>query len=173
MTTMATVVLVALMAVASWFDVRERRIPNFVTVTGVAVVLGLRLAAGDGAVVAGMFGVGMAILFALPPFVLGMMGGGDAKLLAVVGGFMGPGRLVGAVLVIAVLGGVLALVEAVRRRVLVRTLSSTYGFAKQWVLMGRAGVAPTLESPGTLTVPYGVAIAAGAVTWWFLVGATL
>ncbi len=64
-------------------------------------------------------------------------------------------------------------VEAVRRRALTRTLASSFSLGKQWVLFGRAGVAPTLESPGVMSVPYGVAIAIGSLVWWFLGGATL
>lgn len=171
MWTIASAAFVVLLACATWFDVRLRRIPNALTLSGLVVALGLRGLAGTDAFLAGAAGAGLALLVALPPFALRVLGGGDVKLLAAVGGFMGPGQLPGALLVIAVLGGALALFEAVRQRALTKTLANTYGFAKQWVLFGRFGVTPTIASPGTLTIPYGVAIAVGSLVWWLLEGA--
>lgn len=169
----ASVLLVALLLAACGFDVRVRRIPNALTMAGLVAVLVLRAFLGVGAVFEGLAGAGIAMLMALPPFALGMLGGGDAKLLAVVGGFMGLDHVVGALLAIAVLGGALAIVEAVRRRVLAQAIGNTVGFAKQWLFLGRFGATPTIESPNALTVPYGVAIAAGALMWWFLAGVQL
>ena len=164
---------VALLACAAWFDVRVRRIPNALTVTGLVVALALRALVGGDALLAGAAGAGLALLVALPPFALRALGGGDVKLLAAVGGFMGPGLLPGALLVIAVLGGALALCEAARRRALTRTLVNTYGFAKQWATFGRFGITPAISSSGRLTIPYGVAIAVGSLVWWLWEGAGL
>lgn len=169
----ASVVLLGVLLTACWFDVRSRRIPNAVTVFGLVAALALRVFLGPGSMVEGLGGAGLALLVALPPFALGMLGGGDAKLLAAAGGFVGIDQLLGTLLAIAVLGGGLAVFEALRRRVLFKAVANTYGFAKQWLLLGRAGVAPTIASPHALTVPYGVAIAGGTLTWWFLTGAQL
>ena len=169
----ASVALVGLLLAACWFDVRTRRIPNALTVAGLVAVLVLRAFLGAGAVLEGVAAAGVAMLVALPPFALGMLGGGDAKLLAAVGGFMGLDHVVGALLAIAVLGGGLAVVEAIRQRALPQVIANTFGFAKQWLLLGRFGLAPTIDSPRALTLPYGVAIAAGALLWWFLAGVQL
>jgi prepilin peptidase CpaA len=162
MTTVSTVAFLALLGPACWFDVRERRIPNAVTVAGAIAALLLRVSLGWGPLLEGLLGAGLALL-----------GGGDVKLLGAVGAFVGADRLFGGLLLIAVVGGVLALVEAVRQRALRRTLASTVALGKQWMLFGRAGVAPTLESPGIMAIPYGVAIAVGSLVWWFMGGTTL
>jgi prepilin peptidase CpaA len=172
MSTFATLTLLALIGPACWFDVRQRRIPNVVTVAGAVAALVLRLSTGVGPMLDGLVAASLALLVGLLPFVLGILGGGDVKLLAAIGAFMGTDRLFGALLVIAAVGGVLALVEAVRRRSLIRTLVSTASIGKQWALFGRAAT-PTLESPGAMSIPYGVAIALGSLMWWFLGGATL
>jgi len=169
----ASVALVGLLLGACWFDVRDRRIPNVLTVAGLAVALVLRAFLGTGAMLDGLAGAGVAMLVALPPFALGMLGGGDAKLLAAVGGFMGLDYVIGALLAIALLGGGLAVAEAVRRRVLPQAIANTFGFAKHWLLLGRSGSASTIDSPHALTLPYGVAIATGALMWWFLAGVQL
>jgi len=173
MTTVSTVAFLALLGPACWFDVRERRIPNLVTVAGAIAALLLRVSLGWGPLLEGLLGAGLALLVALLPFALGLLGGGDVKLLGAVGAFVGADRLFGGLLLIAVVGGVLALVEAVRQRALRRTLASTVAVGKQWMLFGRAGVAPTLESPGIMAIPYGVAIAVGSLVWWFMGGTTL
>jgi len=171
MSIFATLALLAVIGPACWFDIRERRIPNVVTLAGLAAGLMLRLSTGVGPMLDGLVAAGLALLVGLMPFVLGILGGGDVKLLAAVAAFMGTNRLFGALLVIAAVGGVLGLMEAVRRRALIRTLGSTLTIGKQLALFGRA--APTLESPGAMSIPYGVAIAVGSLTWWFLGGATL
>ena len=133
----------------------------------------LRLAWGWGSVLQGAEGAGFAVLVALAPFTMGFLGGGDVKLLGVVGAFVGVDRLFGALLLVARVGGVLATLESVRRQALLRVIANIRGFAMQWVLFGRAGVTPTLASPEAMTVPYGVAIAVGALAWWFFGGASL
>lgn len=173
MIALSTMGLLALLGPACWFDVRERRIPNAVTVAGATVGLLLRLSLGAGPFFDGVLGAGLALLVALTPFVLGVLGGGDVKLLAAVGTFFGVERLFGGLVLIAAMGGVLAIVAAVRRRALMSTLASTVNVGKQWLLFGRVSAVAPNESPATMSIPYGVAIAGGSLVWWFLGGAAL
>jgi prepilin peptidase CpaA len=173
LSTLSTFALVALLAVACWHDVRARRIPNALTLAGVAVGLMLRAPLGSAELLNGVAGVGIAVLLTLPPFALGFLGGGDVKLLGAAGAFLGMDRLPGALVFVALAGGVLALLEAARQQALKRALANTYGFARNWVLFARAGVATQLPAPGTASVPYGIAIAAGTLAWWFLGGRSL
>ena len=168
----ASVALTMLLGLSVWFDVRSRRIPNALTVAGLVVALLLRGSLGVSALVEGVAGAGVGLALALLPFALGMLGGGDVKLLAAVGGFMGPEHLIGAFLVIAVVGGVLALLEALRRRAACEVMSRSFTVVKYLALFGRFGYRPTLESENAMTVPYGVAIAVGSLGWWFAVGGT-
>ncbi|MGE5759667.1 MAG: prepilin peptidase [Gemmatimonadota bacterium] len=168
-----TLALATSLLLAALFDLRDRRIPNALTLGGVVVALCLRLAWGWGSVLQGAEGAGFAVLVALAPFTMGFLGGGDVKLLGVVGAFVGVDRLFGALLLVALVGGVLAVLESVRRQAFLRAIANIRGFARQWVLFGRAAVTPTLESPEAMTVPYGVAIAVGSLLWWFLGGASL
>jgi prepilin peptidase CpaA len=170
-TPFATAVLVTLLACACWFDVRGRRIPNALTLAGAAAALLLRVPLGGWAVLDGLASLALALLIALPAFALGFLGGGDAKLLGAVGAFVGLSRLPGTLALVALAGGALALVAAARQGVLHRSLANTYGFAKDWVLFARAGVAARWRSPASLSLPYGVAIAIGTLVWWFFGGA--
>ncbi|MGH7612755.1 MAG: A24 family peptidase [Gemmatimonadales bacterium] len=173
MTNLVPVTLTTLLLLACWFDLRERRIPNALTLAGAMAALLLRSAWGWGSVLEGAAGAGLAVVATLVPFALGFLGGGDVKLLGAVGAFMGTDRLFGALLFVAVAGGLLAVFEAMRRRAMGRVLVNTYGFARRWVLFGRAGVTPTLESPEVMSVPYGVAIAVGSLLWWFFGGGSV
>jgi prepilin peptidase CpaA len=160
-------VLVAVLTVAAVSDLKTRRIPNALTLGALLAGLCLQTVQGSGALLAGLAGAGLAALVALPFFALGALGGGDAKLLIAVGAFFGPARLPGALLVIALLGGVMAVIDAMRRGVLGPVLLSCLQLLKTWGTLGRAGSAPAIDTAGAMTIPYGVAIAAGALVWWF------
>jgi hypothetical protein len=50
---------------------------------------------------------------------------------------------------------------------------NTLDLIKSWLTLGRAGPIRKLESPNTLTIPYGVPIALGTLIWWFGEGVRL
>ena len=75
--------LTALLVAAAWTDYRSRRIPNTLTVTGLATALLLRALLGPEAIIEGLVGALLAFVLTLPLLVLGVMGGGDAKLLSI------------------------------------------------------------------------------------------
>jgi prepilin peptidase CpaA len=159
-------VLLAVLCVACWTDLTTRRIPNWVTVPGMLLGVGLHALQGFGPLAGALLGVAFAFLVGLPFFIGGLVGGGDAKLLMAVGGFFGPAEFVWAALAIAIAGGVLGLVEAARQGVLRSVLSSCGRLLLGWVSFGpRAGF--TLAPRRPLAMPYGVAIAAGSAFWWF------
>lgn len=86
----AEITLALVVAVAVCFDLKERRIPNWLT--GPGMVLGILIGwfadGPEGALGAlGGAAVGVGVLFI--PFAFGWIGGGDLKLLAVVGSLMG------------------------------------------------------------------------------------
>lgn len=123
----------------------------------------------------GLLGAGLAFALSLVFFLTGGMGGGDVKLLAAVGAFLGPARLWSALLVMALAGGLMAAWVILRRGAVpetaanLRTIFATFGRRTFTGWKGSEGEAAlTLETPGALTVPYGVAIAVGAVVGWFL-----
>jgi prepilin peptidase CpaA len=104
----------------------------------------------------------------LPFFVLGVLGGGDAKLLMAVGAFMGPRDFLLAMLVIASLGGILGAIDAMRKGILLPVLYNCGDILKHWATLGRRGANRSLTTTGALAIPYGVAIATGSLLWWFV-----
>jgi prepilin peptidase CpaA len=155
--------LLALMGLAALFDLRTRRIPNAITVVGLGLALAVRATVGAAAVGAGLAGAGVALAVVVPLFVLRGMGGGDAKLLIMAGAFLGVEGFFVALLATFMFGGIMSVLAAARRGVILPLLFNTFGLARWLVTLGRRGERPVLESADALKVPYGVAIAAGAV----------
>jgi prepilin peptidase CpaA len=143
--TLSTLALTVVVVLAVASDLRTRRIPNVLTVSGLGVALALRAVMGVDALLAGLVGGAIALGLTLPLVMLGGLGGGDSKLLVAVGAFLGPAGLPMALLVTALSGGVMALGLVVYPEPL-----------------------RTLGTPGAIAIPYGVAIGAGAIAGWIL-----
>jgi prepilin peptidase CpaA len=159
--------LTLLLAAAAWTDYRSRRIPNALTVAGLVAALLLRAVVGPEAILDGLVGALLAFVLTLPLLMLGVMGGGDAKLLIAIGAYMGPRHFLWAAVLIAIIGGMMAVVDAGRRGVLLPVLFNCGQIMKHWATLGRRGANRSFSSVGALTIPYGIAIAAGALLWWF------
>ena len=146
---------------ATVIDVRQRRVPNVLTM-GVASA-GLVLAmAGLGAVTVGaaLGGLALGLALLLPAHVFGATGAGDVKLLAAFGALLGPADVFDAFLRAAILGGAMALTVALWRGRLRETL---YGTAMLVTTRSRT-VTALIEHPAANNrFPYAPAIACGAV----------
>ena len=163
----ATTAFLTLVVLAGASDLRTRRIPNALTVTGLGNALALRGAIGIEPLAIGLIGALIAFVPAVLLVLLGGLGGGDAKLLAAVGAFVGPAGLPTTLFVTAVVGGAMGAVAVVRRGALGATatrcraiLATPFGMSTEPL--------PRLGAPGALAIPYGVAIGAGALAgWWW------
>lgn len=160
-------VAVVFAAAAAWIDARERRIPNGLVLAGVAVAFVSQIAlngfAGGSAALAGL-AVGTAVM--VPFYVIGAMGAGDVKLMAMVGVGLGPLGALSAAVSTFVIGALLALAVAVARGTLASMLSNVramlFGAFASVVIQRKAEVTAPAVSAGRL--PYGIAIALGTAT---------
>jgi prepilin peptidase CpaA len=159
--------LVVMLAGAVVMDVRERRIPNVVTVPGLLAGVILAVFGEGGFPGEALGGVLVAFAVSVPFVLLGGLGGGDAKLLTAVGAFVGVGGLLSVLLYGALAGGILAVANAVRRGAILGVLMNTKSLIVYLVTLGRHGERIALDSEGAETVPYGLAIAAGTLVAWF------
>ncbi|MEJ2218195.1 MAG: prepilin peptidase [Gemmatimonadota bacterium] len=165
-----TVLLAVVLVLAVWFDVGQKRIPNWLTVGGMVGALVLRGVMGAGAFGTGLLGGLLGLSLGLLLFTIGAMGAGDGKLLATVGACLGLGAFVQALPLIGLGGGLLALVVAARARLLIPTLLRFRDLLFHIVSFGRIGERRTLAMPGAVTVPYGLAVAAGVLWAWMASG---
>ena len=158
--------LAVTLLIAVIWDVRERRIPN--AVCGAIAVSGIGVQywdAGSLAAIAAL-AVGVGTIAALMVFWRsGGIGGGDVKLAGAVAVWVGPGSLLTYWLAAALAGGLVAAIcFLASRRAVRREIRDNLTLAALHQMM--PDVAPT-AAVGRVSVPYGVAIALGAVfVWW-------
>jgi prepilin peptidase CpaA len=160
------VFLIGVLALAVWFDVRERRIPNWITAGGLVLAIVARVLLGPEAVASGLLGGALGLALGLLLFLSGAMGAGDGKLLATIGGFLGLETFLYCLPLVGGFGGVLALGMSLHGGTLFATWFRFQELLFYVVTFGRIGERRTLAMPGAVTVPYGVAVAAGALTAW-------
>jgi prepilin peptidase CpaA len=155
-TIIPSLVLLAVLALASKADLTDRRIPNKLTFPTIALglVLGGLFFGLDG-LESSAKGAGLGIGMLFPLFMLRWMGAGDVKLLAAVGALKGPEFVFFACLWSGVFGGAFALFGLLRSRRLGLAIAHLY-YSRIF--------APT---DGTFItawcVPYGPAIALGSL----------
>lgn len=159
-------ILISLLTIATWHDVRSHRIPNALVLTG--WVAGILLSAwlhGVTGIVSAVEGGVLGLAALLPFYMMRTLGAGDVKLMAVVGVFLGPTDVLMAILGTFLAGGVMALVVAIRVGMLSRLLQNLKLMLFGAVVKISARQAPRIddlpESVGKL--PYAVAITVGTL----------
>jgi prepilin peptidase CpaA len=161
--------LALICSIAVWFDLRTRRLPNWLTVGALGVALVARVLTTGVEVWPGVASAGLAFAFGFPFFLMGGLGAGDVKLMAGLAAFLEPGKLTVALLVMAFAGAAMALVVAARKGLLAPTLASVHVLVLR---MGRRSFegwkqgSPT-TTEGRVSNPYAPAIVAGALAGWF------
>jgi prepilin peptidase CpaA len=129
---LATILLLALMAVAVWTDIARHKIYNWTTYPGILAALGLNglgellvkynLASAEQFASWGWIGLGPSFFgfllcggLMLVCFVFFRIGAGDVKLMAMLGAFLGPYQGIEALLWTFVLGGCLGVILLIWR----------------------------------------------------------
>jgi prepilin peptidase CpaA len=152
--------LLLVCALAAFTDLRNHRIPDWLTLPAVGLGLALRWAffglggAFDTGLVAAMFGalVGFLVFGMFAVWGKGM-GGGDVKLMTAVGSLAGFLHGLTCVMCTAVVGAVLALGLLIAKR---KVLSTARGFWRRVFTKPKDG-------EDRITLPYGLPIALGVV----------
>ncbi|HUS59408.1 MAG TPA: prepilin peptidase [Planctomycetota bacterium] len=137
---------IAVVVAAAVYDLRERRIPNFLTAAVMAAALPMHL------MYSGMAGgtfwflglaAGAGLLFI--PYALGGIGAGDVKFLACAGSVLGPMQVFCAFLAAGLIGGLMA--------------AAKVGGAERTMPVG--GVLPGPRKDAPAAIPYGLPLAVG------------
>jgi len=151
---------VLLAIVAGWTDYRSRRIPNWLTVPGLAVGIGINVAAaGWGGLRTSLLGAGLGLLLLLPFVLLRSLGAGDWKLAGALGAFVGTGVLVNLLVGSVFVAGIMAVALVIYKRRVRQTLRNIGHLLVSLVRFRSPGSEVSLDNPQSLKVPYGVALA--------------
>ena len=152
-------------AVGASTDLKSGRIPNWLTYSGLIGGLaarswlegwmGMRLG-----LVGALLGGGMFFMF----FLARGMGAGDVKLMAAVGCLAGEKQTATVIIATAIAGGLMAIGYMVFYKRVGRTLRNVGKLVRFRVTSGsRTHPEISLQSSGSIRLPYAVAIAAGAL----------
>jgi prepilin peptidase CpaA len=164
-------ILIGLLLLGVWQDVRHYRIPNVLVFSG--AVIGVLLHTllpqemGGLGILTSLAGLGVGLAVLLPLYLFRAIGAGDIKLMAMIGAFVGPASMLMITVYILLAGGVLAIGVVLVRGKLSRLLDN-FRFMMLMRLAGSTSInLPTMEtidqSAGKL--PYGVAIATGTLIY--------
>ena len=163
------ILLVLLVVTAAVYDIRFRRIPNWLVGTGLLIGLGLNtfLYEWNGLIMAAK-GFGIATLIYFPLYMVRGMGAGDVKLLMAVGSFVGPMNWLGICVLSVIVGGAAGLILVVMSGKLRQTFANM-GYILSELVHLRAPYSsrPELDtkSPKALTLPHGAMIAIGVLSF--------
>ena len=107
------IALLLLVIPAAIFDIRSRRIPNWLNLSGLILGFALNVFLAD-RVTAGLKHSAVGMLFAFAVYfvlyLIHAMGAGDVKMMAAVGSIVGPADWLGIFVITALIGGIFALV---------------------------------------------------------------
>jgi len=169
-----TLTLLAIAVAGGWADLRTRRIPNWLNLSGFILGVGLNtfFEQGEGFRFA-IAGFGLALLIYLPLYVIRAMGAGDVKFMAAIGAIVGPQNWLALFLMTAVLGGVASLCLVIVRGRLHLTLENLSTITTE-LLHGRMPYRkdPSLDvhDKDAVGLPHGASIAISAMLWLAFLG---
>src|SRR5580698_6597457 len=156
--------------VGSVFDVKSRRIPNFITFPSFLLGLSLHLALGGWRQLLTSLAAGVICgLVFLVFYIAGGMGAGDVKLIMAVGCIAGLSHVAYLLVLTAISGGVMAICLALARGRLQQTFMNVAVLTSHHTT---EGLTPhpdlNISNVQTLRLPYALAIASGAILTFYL-----
>jgi prepilin peptidase CpaA len=161
--------VLAMLAVATATDLRARRVPNWLVVPFLlGGVLFSSWHGGIGGLITSLRGVGLAVIVTGALCYLRGLGMGDLKLFAAIGSWVGPDQLATALVVTAIVGGLMAVIWATASGTLQKSLDGAGDLIDG---LFRKGFKPhrdlQLGNPAAQKIPYVPAIALGTIFSFF------
>lgn len=159
--------VILMMAICILTDIKSRRIYNKVLIPFLLAGLAANFLTGGWQLLSdSLMGLLIGLAALIIPFARGGIGGGDVKLLAVIGGIKGPSFVLSTFLAGALAGGLLALIALVWKRRLLTVLSGCLATASNKLI--RYGIPVWI--PGSrennsqpLYLPYSLALGTGVM----------
>ena len=144
---------------AAWTDLRSRRIPNWLTVPGMAFgVAANGILGGWIGLKMSLLGLALGLTLLLPFVLLRSLGAGDWKFAGALGALTGPGLLIDLLLVSIFVGGVMALALVIYKKRFLETMRNIAHILVSLVTFRLPGSHVTLDNPNAVSIPKGVAL---------------
>jgi prepilin peptidase CpaA len=157
---------VLLALIAGWTDWRSRRIPNWLTVSGlVAGVAANTFTSGWTGLKTSLLGALVGLGLLLPFVLLRSLGAGDWKLAGALGAFAGPRSLIDLLLWSIFVAGLMAVALVIYKRRVLQTVRNIGHILISLVTFRVPEARVSLDNPDSLKVPYGVALALTVVLY--------
>jgi prepilin peptidase CpaA len=167
-TIITAVIFVPLAVAFTYMDVRYRRIPNrLVLITLIAGVSLNTILGGPSGFLVSLGGFALAFGLMLVLHIFGTMGAGDVKLFAAIGAFSGLRLVLPTLMIVALTGGVLALVKMIYSG---RVRATMFGVFQFFYGLLPGQTVPRFDIPAdrSYTLPYAVPICFGSLISFFL-----
>jgi prepilin peptidase CpaA len=155
-------VLAVMLTIGVYAEIKESRIPNWLTISG----MGLGLALGylqlspRLTLISSLIGLCTGFGFLFLFYVFGGIGGGDVKLMGASGALLGAPLIGSALFYTAIVGGFMALMVLIWRQSLWAGLKKGMGML---VRRKKPEEVASEEAEPVTTIPYGLAIASGCL----------
>ena len=159
--------LLVVVLAAAVYDVRYRRIPNWVSVGGIAsAVLANSLTHGIPGLLFSLAGFALSFGFYFLLYLIHAMGAGDVKLMGAIGALVGWKNWVAIFVIAAILGGIMAMILIISRNRVKRTFWNI-GYLLNEMRRGRAAYVSReeldVQSPQSVGLPHGAVIAVATI----------
>jgi prepilin peptidase CpaA len=145
---------------AGILDWRYRRIPNWLTVSGLLAGIGVNATlSGWTGMKAALLGAALGLGLLLPFVLLRSLGAGDWKLAGALGACLGPRQLITVLIGTVLVAGIMALAVVIWKRRLLLTLHNIVRMLAAFFSLRMPGPEVSLDSPQSTKIPFGVAMA--------------
>jgi prepilin peptidase CpaA len=163
------ILLILLVIVAGVYDLRFRRIPNWLCLSGFVAGVGVNtLFSGIQGFLLSLLGLVCALAVYAPLYLLRGMGAGDVKLMAAVGAIVGSRNWLELFLTTAILGGLVSFAVIVTKKRTFQTLSNVAMISAELIHFrapSSSAAQLDIRNPETLRLPHGAVIAGGTILY--------
>lgn len=172
MPTLLKMILIGVVLLAGIYDVRYRKIPNWLSLSGLILGLGINtLLSGWTGLGAATLGFGLAMLVYAPLYLVRGMGAGDVKLMAALGAIAGPHEWLGLFVATALVGGLVSLTAIVIKKRVYQTflnLATILSELLRFRRPARADARLDVRNPSALRMPHAINIAVGCIAFLYM-----
>jgi prepilin peptidase CpaA len=168
--TLSDTVIFSVSGLSAFFDLRIRKIPNWLIIIGLFCGVMLNALQGTSHLVQSIAGFGVGIAVLILPFAFGWMGAGDVKYFGVVGALLGASWLPRVFFYSALVAGLIAISYLCLGLVRLSRFKQSWLDIKVAILsMGQVLPKPVKQTrEHSDSVPWGVAFAAGTIIAYYV-----